>query len=121
MNDVIWRSYYQILEADKTLPNEKAFWGGLTGITFYAGRTGALPMIYDTDAPDNRIYALDDSSLAVHSPVKNGMAWLPGDNGILTKVQGKDESVASLVHYYNFGCEKTRAQGCLLNVKHAAA
>ena len=51
-NDIIWRAYYQILESDKTLPNEKAFWGGLEGLAFYGGRTGKMPILYDTDCPD---------------------------------------------------------------------
>ena len=117
----IWRVMYQLLEADRTAPNDPALWGGLTGITFYAGRAGKIPFIYDEDAPDQRIIALDEAYLANYSPVKNGMAWLPGDNGILTRVNGKDESTASLIWYYNFGCEKTRSCGILTNVKHATS
>ena len=119
-NEVIWRSYYQILEADKTLPNEKAMWGGVTGLTFYGGRAGAIPVIYDYDCPDNRMFFLDQDFLQVYAPTDDGLTWLPGDSGILTRVQGADESTASLVWYYNFGCERPQAQGVLYNIKHAA-
>jgi len=120
-NQKIWNAYFEILEADKTLPNEKAFWGGLEGISFYGGRAGKIPVLYDTDCPDNTVYFLDDSVLYTFSPVPNGMTWIPGDNGILSRVQGKDEWVASLVWYYNFGCNKPQALGRLTSVKHAAA
>jgi len=119
-NEIIWRAYYQILEADKTLPNEKAMWGGVTGLTFYGGRAGAIPVIYDYDCPDNRMYFLDENFLQVYAPTQDGLTWLPGDAGILTRVQGADEQTASLVWYYNFGCDRPQAQGVLYNVKHAA-
>ena len=119
-NGIIWRSYFQILEADKSLPNEKAFWGGVTGLTFYGGRKGAIPVIWDDDCPDNRMYFLDTDYLQVYAPTQDGLTWLPGDSGILTRVQGADEYTASLVWYYNFGCDRPPAEGVLYNVKHAA-
>jgi hypothetical protein len=120
-NGIIWRSYYEILEADKTLPNEKAMWGGVTGLTFYGGRSGGIPVIWDDDCPDNRMFFLDTDYLQVYAPTQDGLTWLPGDSGILTRVQGADEFTASLVWYYNFGCERPKAEGVLYNVKHAAS
>lgn len=120
-NDVIWRAYYEILETDKTMPNEPAMWGGVSGISFYGGRSGKIPVIYDTDCPDQDMYFLDTDYLQVYSPFSNGMAWLPGDNGILTRVQGKDESTASLVWYYNFGTTKPQALVRLYDIKHASS
>lgn len=121
-NDVIWRAIYQIWESDKTMPNQKSFWGGLEGLTFYGGRKGAIPIIYDTDCPDNQMFALDDDALNVYAPTKNGLTWLPGlDGGVLSRVAGKDESVASLVWYYNFGCPRPQSQGLLDAVKHSAS
>ena len=119
-NEIIWRAYYQILEADKTLPNEKAMWGGVTGLTFYGGRAGAIPVIYDYDCPDNRMFFLDQDFLQVYAPTEDGLTWLPGDSGILSRVQGADEQTASLVWYYNFGCDRPQAQGVLYDIKHAA-
>jgi len=120
-NAPIWNSIYESWETDKTMPNEKSYWGGTEGLSFYGGRKGKIPIIYDTDCPDNTIFAIDDKVLKVYAPTKNGMTWLPGDNGILTHVQGKDETVASLVWYYNFGTTKPRALGKLYDVKHAAS
>ena len=120
-NDIIWRAYYQILEADKTMPNQKAYWGGLEGLAFYGGRKGAIPIIYDTDCPDNRMFAIDDDVLNVYAPTAGGLTWLPGDSGMLTRVAGKDEHRASLIWYYNFGCTKPQALGVLENIKHAAS
>ncbi len=120
-NDFIWRAYYQILETDKTLPNEPAMWGGTTGLAFYGGRAGKIAIISDDDCPDNNMVLLDDDYLTVYAPTDNGLTWIPGDSGILTRVQGKDEWVASLVWYYNFGCTKPRALGRLYGIKHAAA
>jgi len=120
-NDIIWRAYYQILEADKTLPNEPAMWGGVEGLAFYGGRAGKIPIVWDDDCPDNTLMALDDSYLKVFAPSQNGLTWIPGDNGILSRIQGKDEWVSSLVWYNNFGCEKPNAEGILTAIKHAAS
>jgi hypothetical protein len=120
-NDIIWRAYYQILETDKTMPNEQAYWGGTTGLAFYGGRAGKIPIIYDTDCPDGDLYALDEDLLEVYAPTQNGLTWIPGENGILTRVQGKDEHTAALVHYNNFGTPKPQAQGRLKSIKHAAS
>ena len=121
-NNIIWNSYFEIAAADRTLPSAKKLWGGLTGLTFYGGRTGEIPIIYDTDCPDNKMYFIDDSYIQVYAPVKNGMNWIPGDSGkVLTRVQGKDEFTANMVFYYNLGSEKPQALGLLDNVKHASS
>lgn len=120
-NDIIWRAFYQIVEADKTMPNEKMMWGGVEGLSFYGGRKGAIPIIYDTDCPDGDMYFIDDNFIKIHAPSKNGMSWIPGDNGILTRVQGKDEHSCALAHYYNMGSKKPRALVRLKSIKHAAS
>uniref|UniRef100_A0A6M3K5Q4 Putative capsid protein n=1 Tax=viral metagenome TaxID=1070528 RepID=A0A6M3K5Q4_9ZZZZ len=120
-NDVIWRALFEILQANQAAKPEPAQWGGTTGISFYGGRGGKIPIIYDTDCPDNTMYFIDDDYLQVYAPMKNGMTWMPGDSGILTRVSGKDEWVAGLVYYYNFGTNKPKALGKLYNVKHASA
>lgn len=121
-NSIIWRAYYAILEADKTLPNEKAMWGGTTGLTFYGGRKGAIPVIRDDDCPDGRMFFIDENNISIYAPDKNGMQWLRGDNGrVLTRVQGKDEYTASLVWYYNMGSPKPIAEGVLESIKHASS
>lgn len=121
-NDIIWRAYYEQLEQDKTMPNEPAFWGGTSGISFYGGKGGKLPIIFDEDCPDGDMYFLDSNFLQVYAPQTNGMAWLPGDNGnVLTRVQGKDEWIANLVWYYNFGTEKPQGLARLYAIKHASS
>lgn len=121
-NELIWRAIFEQWEGTIGLKPEPALWGGTTGLSFYGGKAGKLPVIYDSDCPDNTMMCLDDDFLQVYSPYeKSGMTWLPGDNGILTRVAGKDEWVASLVHYYNFGSNKPQALGKLYGVKHAAA
>lgn len=120
-NDVIWRAYYQILEQDKTLPNEPMMWGGVEGLGFYGGRKGKIPIIFDTDCPDGDMYFIDENFIKIHAPSKNGMAWIPGDAGILTRVQGKDEHSCALAHYYNMGTKKPRALARLKSIKHAAS
>jgi len=120
-NEIIWRAYYEQLEADKTMPNEPAFWGGTSGISFYGGKKGRLPIMADTDCPDNKMIFFSDEYLQVYSPIKNGMTWIRGDNGILTRVAGKDEWTAQLVWYYNFGSPKPQAMSYLYNIKHASS
>ena len=121
-NDEIWRAVFEILKADKTMPNDPGYWGGLTGIKFYGGKAKGLPIIYDEDCPDGRMYFIDDKTIKISAPDKNGMDWLPGDSGnILTRVQGKDEYAANLRWYYNMTVNKPKANGLLRYIKHAAA
>lgn len=120
-NDIIWRAYAEILTADRTLPNEEMLWGGTTGLKFYGGRKGAIPLIFDYDCPDQIMALLDDRFLQVYAPAKNGMQWRPGDNGILTTVQGKDEWTASIVWYYNFGTPKPQALGKIYDILHTSS
>lgn len=120
-NDVIWRAWYKILAADSMgLAKETVLWGGMEGLVFYGARKGKIPIIYDTDCPDNKVFAVDDDVLQVYSPMEGGLTWIPGDSGILTRVHGKDEWVASLVKYDNFGTTKPRALGVLTAVKHSS-
>jgi len=121
-NEIIWRAIFEQWEGTIGLKPEPALWAGTSGLTFYGGKSGKLPVIYDFDCPDNIMMFIDENFLQVYSPYeKGGMTWLPGDNGILTRVAGKDEWVASLVHYYNFGSNKPQGLGKLYAVKHAAA
>jgi hypothetical protein len=121
-NDVIWRAIYQQWEADKTMPNTKSYWGGTQGLSFYAGKKQEIPIIYDYDCPDNRMYLIDDSTIVISAPNNNGMDWVKGENGtILRMINGKDEWAAHLVWYYNMTCSKPQANGCIYAVKHAAS
>ncbi len=119
-NDVLWRAYYAILEADKTMPNTPKYWGGTSGITFYGGRKKESTIIFDEDAPDGTFYFFDSSKIINHSPNKFGLDWLPGDSGhVLTRVQGADEFTANLISYYNTTTNMPKAHGTITGVKHA--
>ena len=121
-NDYIWRAYYSILEADKTMPNEPAYWGGTSGLSFYGGKAKRIPFIWDEDCPDNRVYFIDDKRIQVIAPSEGGMDWLPGTDGnILSRVQGKDEYAANLRWYYNMATNLPKALGVLTYVKHSEA
>jgi len=120
-NGAIWRAYYEQKSSDVTRPDATTFWGGTAGIDFYGGRAGKIPWIWDDDCPDNRIYVLDSNYLQVYAPFKNGLTWARGENGILTRVQGKDEETCALVWYYNFGTTKPKALGVIYGVKHASS
>jgi len=121
-NDIIWRVLFEILKADKTMPNDPGLWGGLSGIKFFAGKSKSTPIIYDEDCPDGRIYFIDDGSIKISAPDKSGLTWLPGDNGnILYRVQGKDEHAANLRWYYNMTISRPKANGYLRYVKHASS
>lgn len=118
-NGPIWRSLYEILEADKTMPNAREFWGGTQGINFYGGRKRTIPIIWDDDCPDQLMKFIDDSLIEIVSPSKSGLEWRRGDSGhILTSVAGKDEVVANLVSYYNMTAWLMQGLAELTNVKH---
>lgn len=121
-NPFIWRALFTLLKADKTMPNDPGLWGGLTGIKFYGGKNNAVPIIYDEDCPDGRMYFIDDSTIKISAPTKNGLTFEPGSAGhILTKREDYDEYTANLKFYYNMTCNKPQANGLLRYVKHAAA
>ncbi len=121
-NPFIWRALYVILKADKTMPNDPGYWGGLTGMKFYGGRANGIPIVWDDDCPDGRMYFIDDSTIKISAPEKNGFNWESGSSGhILTKLEGKDEFTAHMRHYYNMTCTKPKANALLRYVKHAAS
>jgi hypothetical protein len=121
-NGVIWRVLAELLEVDKTISNQPAFWGGTSGLTFYGGRQKAIPIIWDDDCPDQSMYFIADKTIKVVAPSKAGMDWVPGDTGhILTKVQGKDEHTANLVWYYNMTCNLPKGNSLLRYIKHASS
>jgi hypothetical protein len=119
-NPVIWRKLGHILVADRTLPNEKAMWGGFTGITFYGGKTKAIPIIFDEDCPDSKMFFIDDSKIVISSPEKGGMQWVPGTDGhVLRMLESADEYAAHLKWYYNMTTNQPKALGLLQYVKHS--
>ena len=121
-NPFIWRALFTIFKADKTMPNDPSYWGGTKGFSFYGGKNASIPIIYDEDCPDGRVYFIDDSTIKISAPVKNGFTFEPGSSGhILTKREDYDEYTANLKFYYNMTCTKPRANGLLQYVKHAAA
>jgi len=120
-NDSIWRALFEILKADKTMPNDPGYWGGLTGMKFYGGKAKSIPIVYDEDCPDGRVYFWGKDAVQITSPDKGGLDWLPGDSGnILSRVQGKDEYAANLRWYYNMTGKKIRNIGVLRYVKHSS-
>jgi hypothetical protein len=121
-NDSIWRALFEILKADKTMPNDPGYWGGLTGMKFYGGKSKAVPIMYDEDCPDGRMYFWGRDAVQITSPDKMGLDWLPGDSGnILSRVQGKDEFAANMRWYYQMTAKKPRNIGVLRYVKHASS
>jgi hypothetical protein len=121
-NDSIWRALFEILKADKTMPNDPGYWGGLTGMKFYAGKSKSIPIVYDEDCPDGRVYFWGKDAVQITAPDKAGLDWLPGDNGnILSRVQGADTYAANLRWYYQMTAKKPRNIGVLRYVKHASA
>jgi hypothetical protein len=120
-NDAVWRALFEILKADKTMPNDPGYWGGLTGIKFYGGKSKGIPIVYDEDCPDGRMYFWNNDAVQITSPSRGGLEWLPGDSGnILTRVQGKDEYAANLRWYYQMTARRPRAIGLLQYVKHSS-
>lgn len=119
-NPIIWRKLGTILAADRTLPNEKAMWGGFTGITFYGGKTKAIPVIFDEDCPDQKMLFIDDSKIVISAPNEGGMQWIPGTDGhVLRMLEDKDEYAAHAKWYYNMTTSKPRALGMLQYIKHS--
>jgi hypothetical protein len=89
---------------------------------FYGGHSNGIPIVWDEDCPDGRIYFLDSKTIQVAAPVKNGFTFEPGTSGhILTKREDVDEYTANIKFYYNLTCRKPRANALLRYVKHASA
>jgi hypothetical protein len=121
-NDIIWRKLGKILSTDRTLPNEKAMWGGFTGITFYGGKSKAIPVIFDEDCPDQSMYFIDSSKIIISAPEQGGMQWVPGTDGhILRLMEDTDTYAAHLKWYYQMTTNQPKALGLLRYIKHASS
>ena len=101
------------------MPNDPGYWGGTTGINFYAGKGKPIPVIYDDDTPDQTMYILNDRVIQTIMPKGGGLDWLKGTDGkVLSRVQGRDSYFANLRSYYNMSCSNPRAVGIFTGITH---
>jgi hypothetical protein len=97
----IWASYLSSL---KTLPNQKALWGGWEGLPFiYDGKV--IPMVPDRFVPDGFLFGLDESQLTLYVTQEGAeIEWEKGtDGGYLQKVASKNEFVSEGHIFMNLG------------------
>lgn len=87
----IRRVWLSLLQSYKTLPNQKVFWGGWSGLPFYYdGRE--IPMVTEKFIPDGKILAFANDNLIMHHLNPKIVTWEKGDaDNILQKVAQKNE------------------------------
>ena len=120
-NHPIYLALYENWSGDLTMPNAKSFWGGTSGLDFIGGRKKTIPIIWDDDCPDNRMYLMDSTKIIISAPTKSGMEWQKYAGQVLYEVQGKDEMAAHMKWYYNMSARLMQCQYVITSVKHASS
>jgi len=109
----IRRVWLSLLQSYKSLPNQKVFWGGWSGLPFYYdGRE--IPIVTEKFIPDGCMKAISNDSLIMHVLNPKIVTWEKGDaQNILQKVSGKNEFQAEGHIFSNLATDLRKAFGDL--------
>lgn len=111
MGQTLYEKYGALLLAQVTLQQpvkDYEFSGGWSGLAFMGGKAGVY---LDFDCPAGEVYFVDQNALTMAqlTPV----SWMPGTNGVLTKVAGTTLWEATLKFYGNLVAKKVRGTAAL--------
>jgi hypothetical protein len=109
------RAYFALLTQQRRYTNTKEFGGGMTGLAFNNG--SEIPVVEDVDAPDGKMWFLDESAFKVYRD--KDWSWLDTDGGIWKWMQNKDSFEAVLKQYWQIGIERRNSQGLLSDITEA--
>lgn len=105
----LYEKYGTLLTATQTRVNtDYEFSGGWKGLSFMGGKAGVY---LDFDCPEGEMYFIDRNSLTTVQLTPVG--WMPGTNGVLTKVAGSTLWEAVLRFYGNLAVKKVRSNAAL--------
>jgi hypothetical protein len=91
------RRYLALVRADGRFVNTMTLDGGFDALE-YNGK----PLVVDRHCLPNRIYFLDESTLAIYR--MSDLDWMDDDGAILSRVSGYDAYEAVLYFYATMGC-----------------
>jgi hypothetical protein len=111
-NHAIRRKYGDILVSDRRYnDNIMNLDGGFKALTI-----NGVPIVTDKDAPDNRIYFLDESTLTMFE--MSDWSWMDEDGAVLARISGKDAYEAVLYKYHQLGSENCSKSAVITHVAH---
>jgi hypothetical protein len=108
------RSYANLLTQTKSVVNTVEFTGGFKGLAFVTdGENGEIPVIADVDAPKNKQWFIEESSLTLFRD--KDWDWLDRDGSMWKQVRDAngdyDAYYARLVEYHELGCDRRNTNG----------
>jgi len=71
-------------------------------------------IVEDVDAPEGKMWFIDESAFKVHRD--KDWSWLDTDGGIWKWVQNKDAFEAVMKQYWQIGIERRNSQGLLSDI-----
>jgi hypothetical protein len=106
------RAYFNLLSQQRRFTGTKEFAGGITALTFSNGRD--IPFVEDVDAPDNTIYALDESKIKVYQD--HDFKWMQRDGNIWKWVTDYDAYEAVMSKYWEIATNQRNAHAVATDV-----
>lgn len=106
------RAYFNLLTQQRRYTDTKEFNGGIRGLAFNNGRE--IPVVEDVDAPSNKMWFLDESSLTIYR--STDWSWLDLDGNIWKWYADYDAFQAVLHSYWEIGVNRRNANGVLADV-----
>lgn len=106
------RAYFQLLVQQRRYTDTKEFNGGIRGLAFNNGRE--IPVVEDVDAPPNKIWGLDESSLTIYR--SSDWSWLDLDGDVWKWLADYDAFQAVLHSYWELGVNRRNANALLSDI-----
>ena len=103
------RKYVTLVKADGRTVNNMDIDGGFDAVE-YNGK----PLFVDKHCLPNKIYFLDESTLAIYR--MSDLDWMDKDGAILSRVTGYDAYEAVLYMYATLGCSACNRNGVLADI-----
>lgn len=103
------RRYLALVRADGRFVNTMTLDGGFDALE-YNGK----PLVVDRHCLPNRIYFLDESTLAIYR--MSDLDWMDDDGAILSRVSGYDAYEAVLYFYATMGCSAPNRNAVLTDL-----
>lgn len=107
------RAYYNLLVQQRQFTNTQEFAGGFKGLAF-ATDDGDVPVVVDNDAPDNRMYFLNEKEITLYREAD--WSFMNRDGGMWARVTGFDAYEATLYQYSEIGCHRRNSQGVISDI-----
>lgn len=100
------RSYFNLLQQQRRFTGTQEFAGGFKGLAFAAGNDD-IPVVVDVDAPPNRMWGLDESSLTLYR--EKPWYFMNADGTVWKWVHDFDAFEAVLKQYWELGTNRRNA------------